>query len=83
MGGRVHGDGRAKGRTYLNVKKIFDIERDGTAMHGRVIVCCAIEADICPNGKRNWLVLEEIERRRYVTSTTMLLTVTNRDRNSL
>lgn len=49
---------------YLNVKKISDIERDRTAVHGRVVVCCAIEADIRSDGECHGFVLQRRWARR-------------------
>lgn len=53
----VLGDDQYGLQVYLNVEKIFDIERDRTPMHGGVVICCGIEADVRPDCKRNRLVL--------------------------
>lgn len=49
--------------SYLNVKKIFDIERHRTSMHRRIIIGGAIETDICPDRKGDGLVLQERRNR--------------------
>ena len=71
--------GSRTGRAYLDVEEVLDVEGDGGAVNGRVVVQAAVVGDVGPYGERHRLRLSrhgatsyreyDTERRHTVSMT--------------